>query len=141
MAGVASFVTHAVTDLVRDPLRTSEEAVGDILGVGKDAAESVGQLVEVAEDLVGLGKKIFQMDDDDSNIVTSSQTSGYRPRPCRPARSSLTEAAFDRSRTNSAATADGTGSGSGSIFLVGHFPHRCRRAASAGRHGGPETFG
>ncbi|MER6558676.1 tachylectin-related carbohydrate-binding protein [Streptomyces sp. NPDC001027] len=84
MAGVTSFVTHAVTDFARDPIKTSEETLGDILGAGKDAADAVGQVVELGEDLVGLAKNIFQVDNDDSNIVTSSQTSGFRPKTLPP---------------------------------------------------------
>ncbi|MET8571961.1 hypothetical protein, partial [Streptomyces sp. NPDC004783] len=69
LAGVTSFAAGAVTDLIRDPFRSTEEAISDIVSVGEDAVEAVGQIVEgVSEALDGLFG-----DDDDDHIATSDQ--------------------------------------------------------------------
>ncbi|MEU2507164.1 tachylectin-related carbohydrate-binding protein, partial [Streptomyces sp. NPDC007863] len=75
LAGVTSFAAGAVSDLVRDPFRTTEKAVTDILGVGEDAVEAAGQIVEgvfdAVDDLFG--------DDEPNNIFTTDQQQGPRP--------------------------------------------------------------
>ena len=75
MAGATSFAINAVNDIVRDPVRAAETAVNDILGVGGDAVEAVGQVIE---DIAGAVPDLFGSDDDDSNIVTTDQFGGPR---------------------------------------------------------------
>ncbi|MEV6581239.1 tachylectin-related carbohydrate-binding protein [Streptomyces sp. NPDC051582] len=69
LAGVTSFAVGAVSDLARDPVRTVEQAVSDITGVGTDAVEAVGQIVE---SIAG----IFGDDDEDDHIVTNDVPQG-----------------------------------------------------------------
>jgi hypothetical protein len=81
LAGVTSFAATAVSDLVRDPFRTTEKAISDIVKVGEDAVEAVGQVVEdVSEALDDL----FGGEEDQPNIVTSDQAQGPRPRYMPP---------------------------------------------------------
>ncbi|MER7950999.1 tachylectin-related carbohydrate-binding protein [Streptomyces sp. NPDC096079] len=77
LAGVTSFAATAVTDLVRDPLRTAEKAMSDILGVGRDAVEAAGQVVESITDAVD---GWFGDDEEDRNVVTTDRTRGPSPR-------------------------------------------------------------
>ncbi|MER5891635.1 hypothetical protein ABT105_01255, partial [Streptomyces sp. NPDC001876] len=77
LAGVASFAAGAVSDLVRDPGRTAEQAISDIVGVGEDAVEAVGQVFEGAGEVLD---DIFS-DDDDEHVVTSDVHGPRRPPP------------------------------------------------------------
>ncbi|MFE2053924.1 hypothetical protein ACFXAS_36370, partial [Streptomyces sp. NPDC059459] len=76
LAGVTSFAAGAVTDLVRDPLRTTEQAFNDLLGVGEDAVEAVGQVVE----FVGEAFDLFS-DDEDERSTTTDVFGPRRPPP------------------------------------------------------------
>ncbi|WP_460307564.1 tachylectin-related carbohydrate-binding protein, partial [Actinocorallia aurea] len=80
LAGVTSFAAGAVNDLVRDPFRTAEKTVSDIVGVGEDAVEAIGQAFEDVGDTL---TDLFGSDEDD-HIVTSDQTQGPRPRNPQP---------------------------------------------------------
>jgi hypothetical protein len=76
LAGMTSFAAGAVNDFIRDPSRTAEKAVSDILSVGEDAVETVGQIVE------DIGEALdFFSDDDDEPIATSDQHGPRRPPP------------------------------------------------------------
>ncbi|MFE2644635.1 hypothetical protein ACFXDO_19030, partial [Streptomyces nigra] len=76
MAGVTSFATSAVTDLVRDPLRTTEQTFNDLVSVGEDAVKAVGQAVEFVSDAFDLFS-----DDDDEHVVTTDEFGPRRPPP------------------------------------------------------------
>ena len=68
LAGMTSFAAGAVTDLVRDPFRSTEKAISDIISVGEDAVEAVGQIVE------GIGEALDVFgDDDDEHTATNDQ--------------------------------------------------------------------
>ncbi|MFC9262246.1 tachylectin-related carbohydrate-binding protein [Streptomyces hydrogenans] len=69
LAGVTSFAVSAVSDLVRDPVRTAEQAISDIAGVGVDAVEEVHQIVE---SIAGI------FEDDDDHTVTNDVPQGNR---------------------------------------------------------------
>jgi hypothetical protein len=68
LAGVTSFAVGAVNDLARDPVRTVEQAISDIAGVGTDAVKEVGQIVESIAGIFGDGE-----DEDDKHTVTRDE--------------------------------------------------------------------
>ncbi|MEU2510285.1 tachylectin-related carbohydrate-binding protein [Streptomyces sp. NPDC007863] len=70
LAGVTSFAMGAVSDLARDPVRTAEKAISDIAGVGTDAVEEVGQIVESIAGFFG------DDDEDDEHITTRDDWGG-----------------------------------------------------------------
>ncbi|MEV6205164.1 tachylectin-related carbohydrate-binding protein [Streptomyces sp. NPDC051771] len=70
LAGVTSFAMGAVSDLARDPVRTAEKAISDIAGVGTDAVEAVGQIVESIAGFFG------DDDEDDEHITTRDDWGG-----------------------------------------------------------------
>lgn len=63
LAGVTSFAVSAVSDLARDPVRTAEQAISDIAGVGVDAVKEVYQIVESIAGIFG--------DDEDHEHTTT----------------------------------------------------------------------
>ncbi|MFI1667811.1 tachylectin-related carbohydrate-binding protein, partial [Streptomyces sp. NPDC020598] len=79
MAGVATFAENAILDVVRDPQRTSEQAMKDIIGAGVDGAGTIGHAAEGAIGLIGSIPDLFEVDDDEPNIVTSDHPEGRRP--------------------------------------------------------------
>ncbi|MFK0022837.1 hypothetical protein [Streptomyces sp. NPDC090798] len=84
MAGVTSFAASAVKDFARDPLRTSEKTISDIVDAGKDAVETAGQVFETAKEVIHSVEHLFEVDDDDRNIVTTDQQQGPHPRKLPP---------------------------------------------------------
>ncbi|MFF4167906.1 tachylectin-related carbohydrate-binding protein [Streptomyces sp. NPDC001741] len=69
LAGVTSFAIGAVNDLARDPVRTAEQAINDIAGVGIDAVEEVGQIVKSIAGIFGDDDE----DEEDKHTVTRDE--------------------------------------------------------------------
>ncbi|MFF0214390.1 tachylectin-related carbohydrate-binding protein [Streptomyces vinaceus] len=70
LAGVTSFAVGAVSDLARDPVRTAEQAISDIAGVGTAAVEAVHQIVKSIAGIFG------DDDEDDGHTVTRDDWGG-----------------------------------------------------------------
>ncbi|MGY1583927.1 hypothetical protein [Streptomyces sp. MN13] len=75
IAGVTAFAARAISELIQDPARVTEQLISDMVNVGADAVEAADQVVEGVSEVL---RWVFE-DEPEDNVFTVDQFQGRRP--------------------------------------------------------------